>query len=232
MKPVRKAISTPRGEGTRGTTGDREQVWGQRLGRLLTILPWSPLTSNLVCTNEETPRGERPDGHSAEIPNRFAHTRSRTSRTHSRSQGRGECEPSSARSPHPPRCSASASGPVKTSDSHTALACEDVRRIPSGWDVLRGGVDGVHPWRARCRPAAETGSSPGDVLVPRHLKGEDKTDVPMSRNILRTECYVRSVRMVGNIMRTECYVPSGGPPRCCAFRRPAGGEPWCTCRHP
>ena len=33
------------------------------------------------------------------------------------------------------------------------------------------------------------------------------------------------------IMETECYVPSGGPPRCCAFRRPAGGEPWCTCRH-
>ena len=62
MKPARKAISTPRGEGTRGTTGDREQVWGQRLGRVLTTLPWFPLIPNLACTNEETPRGESPDG--------------------------------------------------------------------------------------------------------------------------------------------------------------------------
>ena len=68
MKPARKAISTPRGEGTRGTTGDREQVWGRGLGRLQTILPWFPATPNLACTNEAAPRGESPDGHPAEIP--------------------------------------------------------------------------------------------------------------------------------------------------------------------
>ena len=55
----------------------------------------------------------------------------------------------------------------------------------------------------------ETGSSLGDVRVPRHLKGEDKTDVPMSRNILRTECYVRSVLMVGNIMGQNAMFPRG-----------------------
>ena len=68
MKPARKAISTPRGEGTRGTTGDREQVWGQRLGRVLTTLPWFPLIPNLACTNEETPRGESPDGTTPRVP--------------------------------------------------------------------------------------------------------------------------------------------------------------------
>ena len=29
MKPARKAIATLRGEGTWGTTGGREQVWGR-----------------------------------------------------------------------------------------------------------------------------------------------------------------------------------------------------------
>ena len=40
----------------------------QGLGRLLTILPWYPLAPNLACTNEAAPRGESPDGHTAEIP--------------------------------------------------------------------------------------------------------------------------------------------------------------------
>ena len=88
MKPARKAISTLRGEGTWGTTGGREQVWGQGLGRLQTILPWFPLTPNLACTNEETPRGESPEatrpdtrGHTARFQTPYGEiprTRSRT----------------------------------------------------------------------------------------------------------------------------------------------------------
>ena len=80
MKPARKAIATLRGEGTWGTTGGREQVWGQRLGRLLTILPWFPLTPNLACTNEETPRGESPE---ATRPDSRGHT-ARHRRPHGR----------------------------------------------------------------------------------------------------------------------------------------------------
>ena len=68
MKPARKAISTPRGEGTWGTTGGREQVWGPGLGSLLTMLPWFPRYPNLACTNEETPRGESPDGRTPRVP--------------------------------------------------------------------------------------------------------------------------------------------------------------------
>ena len=56
------------GEGTWGTTGGREQVWGPGLGSLLTMLPWFPRHPNLACTNEAAPRGESPDGHTAEIP--------------------------------------------------------------------------------------------------------------------------------------------------------------------
>ena len=80
VKPAGKAISTPRGEGTRGTTGDREQVWGQRLGRVLITLPWFPLTPNLACTNEETPRGESPE---ATRPDSRGHT-ARHRRPHGR----------------------------------------------------------------------------------------------------------------------------------------------------
>ena len=40
----------------------------QGLGRLKTILPWYPFAPNLACTNEAAPRGESPDGHTAEIP--------------------------------------------------------------------------------------------------------------------------------------------------------------------
>jgi len=56
-----------------GGTGNRLREQGR--GRLLTILPWYPLASNLACINEATPRGESPeairpdpDGHPAEIP--------------------------------------------------------------------------------------------------------------------------------------------------------------------
>ena len=49
-----------------GGTGNRLREQG--LGRLLTILPWYPLAPNLACTNEAAPRGESPDGHTAEIP--------------------------------------------------------------------------------------------------------------------------------------------------------------------
>ena len=49
------------GEGTWGTTGGREQVWGPGLGSLLTMLPWFPRYPNLACTNEVTPRGESPE---------------------------------------------------------------------------------------------------------------------------------------------------------------------------
>ena len=76
MKPARKAISTPRGEGTWGTTGGREQVGGQGPGRLQTILPWSSGAPDLACTNEETPRGESPE---ATRPDTRGHTaRART----------------------------------------------------------------------------------------------------------------------------------------------------------
>ena len=84
-----KGILNPGGgEGTWGTTGGREQVWGQGLGRLQTILPWFPLTPNLACTNEETPRGESPEatrpdtrGHTARFQTPYGEiprTRSRT----------------------------------------------------------------------------------------------------------------------------------------------------------
>ena len=57
-----KGILNPGGgEGTWGTTGGREQVWGPGLGSLLTMLPWFPRYPNLACTNEETPYGESPE---------------------------------------------------------------------------------------------------------------------------------------------------------------------------
>ena len=57
-----KGILNPGGgEGTWGTTGGREQVWGPGLGSLLTMLPWFPRYPNLACTNEETPYGESPN---------------------------------------------------------------------------------------------------------------------------------------------------------------------------
>ena len=95
MKPARKAISTLRGEGTWGTTGGREQVWGQRLGRLLTILPWFPLTPNLACTNEETPRGEspeatRPDSRGQTARVRTPHGETPRTRTRTRTRSRTE----------------------------------------------------------------------------------------------------------------------------------------------
>ena len=68
MKPARKAISTLRGEGTWGTTGGREQVWGQGLGRLQTILPRLLRSPNLACkmrprhaARVQRPRGQTPE---------------------------------------------------------------------------------------------------------------------------------------------------------------------------
>ena len=62
-----------------GGTGNRLREQG--LGRLLTILPWYPLASNLACINEATPRGEspeairpEPDGQTAETPRTRSHT--------------------------------------------------------------------------------------------------------------------------------------------------------------
>ena len=66
---------------------------------MLTILPWYPLTPNLACTNEATPRGESPeairpdpDGHPAERPTATrprlrGHDRART-RSHTRARTR------------------------------------------------------------------------------------------------------------------------------------------------
>ena len=97
MKPkCQEGILNPGGgEGTWGTTGGREQVWGPGLGSLLTMLPWFPRYPNLACTNEATPRGEspeairpEPDGHPAEKPTATrprlrGHDRART-RSHTR----------------------------------------------------------------------------------------------------------------------------------------------------
>ena len=44
----------------------------QGLGRLKTILPLFPFAPDLACTNEAAPRGESPDGHTAEIPHGHA----------------------------------------------------------------------------------------------------------------------------------------------------------------
>ena len=68
------------GEGTWGTTGGREQVWGPGLGSLLTMLPWFPRYPNLACTNEVTPRGESPE---ATRPDTKGHT-ARYRRPHGR----------------------------------------------------------------------------------------------------------------------------------------------------
>ena len=46
-KPAQEAISTLRGEGTRGTAGSRGQVWGRVRGRLQTILPPRHRSPNL-----------------------------------------------------------------------------------------------------------------------------------------------------------------------------------------
>ena len=76
-----KGILNPGGgEGTWGTTGGREQVWGPGLGSLLTMLPWFPRYPNLACTNEETPRGESPE---ATRPDSRGHT-ARHRRPHGR----------------------------------------------------------------------------------------------------------------------------------------------------
>ena len=61
-----------------GGTGNRLREQG--LGRLLTILPWYPLASNLACINEATPRGESPE---ATRPDSRGHT-ARSRRPHGR----------------------------------------------------------------------------------------------------------------------------------------------------
>ena len=74
----------------------------QGLGRLLTILPWYPLASNLACINEATPRGEspeatRPDTSITVVTDTLAHGHARASqcdqpRGHI-DKPRSECEP-------------------------------------------------------------------------------------------------------------------------------------------
>ena len=59
------------GEGTWGTIGGREQVWGPGLGSLLTMLPWFPRYPNLACKHEATPCGESPE---ATRPDSRGHT--------------------------------------------------------------------------------------------------------------------------------------------------------------
>ena len=71
------------GEGTWGTTGGWEQVWGPGLGSMLTMLPWFPRHPNLEdaqmrqrhAARVQRPHGQIPkairpdtDGHTAETP--------------------------------------------------------------------------------------------------------------------------------------------------------------------
>ena len=148
MKPARKAISTPRGEGTRGTTGDREQVWGRGPGRLQTILPWYPLAPNLACTNEAAPRGESRDGHTAEIPHGHAaeilhgHTAETPEILHGH--------------------------PAETSDSHPVMADEDVHRITvGGMCCVEGRTTPIPGEVVVCQPRGSNknrGTSKGSLL--------------------------------------------------------------------
>ena len=87
MKPARKAISTPRGEGTWGTTGGREQVGGQGPGGLQTIPPWVTGAPDLACKMRprHAARVQRPYGQTptATRPRLRGHDRART-RSHTR----------------------------------------------------------------------------------------------------------------------------------------------------
>ena len=93
-----------------GGTGNRLREQG--LGRLLTILPWYPLASNLACINEATPRGESPEatrpdsrGHTARTPIRnlddtLAHGHARASQS-ARPRGRTHTHANPGRSANP-----------------------------------------------------------------------------------------------------------------------------------
>ena len=111
-KPAQEAISTLRGEGTRGTAGSWGQVWGRVRGRLQTILPQRRRSPNLACkmrprhaARVQRPRGQTPRGHTARSPGNsddtLAHGHARAS-TFARPPGhprksRSECEPKSLR---------------------------------------------------------------------------------------------------------------------------------------
>ena len=109
-KPAQEAISTLRGEGTRGTAGSRGQVWGRVRGRLQTILPQRLRSPNLACkmrprhaARVQRPSGQIPRGHTARNPREsddtLAHGHARASTRppgHPR-KPRSECEPKSFR---------------------------------------------------------------------------------------------------------------------------------------
>ena len=92
-KPAQEAISTLRGEGTRGTAGSRGQVWGRVRGRLQTILPQRLRSPNLACkmrprhaARVQRPSGQIPRGHTARNPGEsddtLAHEHARASHGH------------------------------------------------------------------------------------------------------------------------------------------------------
>ena len=92
-KPAQEAISTLRGEGTRGTAGSRGQVWGRVRGRLQTILPQRRRSPNLACkmrprhaARVQRPSGQIPRGHTARNPGEsddtLAHEHARASYGH------------------------------------------------------------------------------------------------------------------------------------------------------
>ena len=77
------------GEGTWGTTGGREQVWGQGLGGLQIIPPWFPLNPNLEdaqMRQRHAARVQRPYGQNptATRPRLRGHTREHNCRPHGR----------------------------------------------------------------------------------------------------------------------------------------------------
>ena len=95
----------------------------------------------------------------------LAQTRSRTLRTRSRSQGRRECEPSRASSPHLLRCSAPASGPDRIPDSHSVLADEGSVETPDSHPAVAD--EGSHRITVvgMCCVEGPTTSIPGEVVV-------------------------------------------------------------------
>ena len=82
-KPAQEAISTLRGEGTRGTAGSRGQVWGRVRGRLQTVLPRLLRSPNLACKMRprHAARVQRPRGQTPEAIRPEPHTSMTRSRT-------------------------------------------------------------------------------------------------------------------------------------------------------
>ena len=117
------------GEGTWGTTGGREQVWGPGLGSLLTMLPWFPRHPNLEdaqmrprhAARVQRPYGQNPNAIRRDSEDTLAHINGHTAespRTRSRIDSSTLSGPSLT------------DGPPRPGDNPTRQLCDHGALVP------------------------------------------------------------------------------------------------------